>query len=589
LSKKKRKKKNNGASATEFVFRRTDNIGHADAHDDHEWLSECFVDTGELSVLSNLKDARRIVVGRTGSGKTALLEKLITEHPLHTVTINAEDLALGYVANSGVLRMLQELNVRLDPFFRLLWRHVVAVAILQRRFEMQVNDTRSVWNRLTDKFKNTAHRRAIDYIQTWGGDKFWQETQSRVQEITSKFENELQKNWSGEVNLKALSAKAGKHSTEKLSTEQKTEITNHGQRVVNEVHLKELTQVIEWIREILDDAQDYYYIVIDRLDENWVDEAIRYRLIRALIETSKDFQKASCCKIILAAREDLLARVYEKTADAGFQEEKYRTTHVNIRWTKKQLEEVIELRINSLLRRRYTQKELRLADVFPSRIDGEEAVDYILERTLLRPRDVIAFINLAIQNSDGNGKITVRAMKQAEDVYSRDRLSAIRDEWAGSYPDLSATWELLRSFRRVIELSDLINSRLDSFALGRAILPDQDSDIYRACKELCSKATTQLELCQVLVSIWYRIGVLGVKLAGNEPVLWSFRGDRVVSATELSFTTKLHIHKFAWRALGIIETASGTEARDMTSRNANASLVDDIAVSECTIPRRVHR
>jgi hypothetical protein len=549
---KKKKQRANGTS--EFTFRKTDNIGHADAHDDREWLSECFVDTGELSILCDREEARRIVVGRTGSGKTALLEKLTADQPAHTITVSAEDLALGYVANSGVLRMLQELGVRLDPFFRLLWRHVIAVAVLQKRFGMQTGETRSAWSKLLDRFKNTAHRRALEYIETWGGERFWQETQTRVQEITSKFENEIQKDWSGEVNLKAFAGKAGKHSTEKLSAEQRTEIATHGQRVVNEVQLKELSQVIEWIRDVLEEAHDYYYVVIDRLDENWVDEEIRYRLIRALIETARDFQKAPRCKVILAAREDLLARVYGKTADAGFQEEKYRATYVNVRWTKRQLTDLVELRVNSLLRRRYTKKKLELSDVLPPRIDGEVTIDYILDRTLLRPRDAIAFVNLAIQNSDGSGKITVRAMKQAEDTYSQGRLAALRDEWAGHYPDLPTTWELLRGTVRVIDVSDLVEAKLKHFAIERVMFQEQDSDIYRACRDFEANAITLHELRQRLVSIWYRIGLIGIKLTSKEHVLWSYRGDRVVAADELLTTTKLHIHKFALRALGISET-----------------------------------
>ena len=35
--------------------------------------------------------------------------------------------------------------------------------------------------------------------------------------------------------------------------------------------------------DILDDEKQKYYLTIDRLDENWINDDLRYRLIRALL------------------------------------------------------------------------------------------------------------------------------------------------------------------------------------------------------------------------------------------------------------------------------------------------------------------
>jgi hypothetical protein len=539
---------------SEFVFRRVDSIGAADAHDDLDLLLECFVDTGELETLRDLESSKRIVVGRTGSGKTALLEKLSSDHEEHTITIQAEELALDYVANSGVLRALQDVGVKLDPFFRLLWRHVIAVAALRRRFGLNSGEERSKWNRLLDRFRNTSHRKALEYIETWGGEKFWQETETRVKEITSKFEKEIESEWTGEVNIKAFGAKTGRHSTEKLTEEQRSEIVRHGQRVVNEVHLKELGKVIEWIRDVLDEGQDYYYVIIDRLDENWVSEDIRYHLIRALIETAKDFQKAQRCKVIIAAREDLLARVYQRTADPGFQEEKYKSTYLHLKWTKAQLSELIERRINSLLRRRYTKRSLSIADVFPSRIEGQTAIEFILERTLLRPRDAIAFVNLSIENSDGSSKVSVGAIKRAEHDYSVGRVAALRDEWAGDFPDVQATWPLLRGLPRVTDLDSLPLERFESMALDHAAQTRLQSPIASAAVSLVEGRLSSTQFRNEVISIWHHIGLVGLKLAPTEHVLWTYRGDRAVRPAELSGTVRMHVHRLAVLALGVVDT-----------------------------------
>ena len=65
-----------GRKTSSFKFRRTDRIGAAGAEEDREFLDSCFVDTGDLALLENLADNRLIILGRTGTGKTALLQQL---------------------------------------------------------------------------------------------------------------------------------------------------------------------------------------------------------------------------------------------------------------------------------------------------------------------------------------------------------------------------------------------------------------------------------------------------------------------------------------------------------------------------------
>jgi len=76
-----------------FRFRRHSYIGAADAEEDHEFLSECFIDSGDLETLADCKKPQRIILGRTGTGKTALLTRLIETKS--TIVIKPETLSFN--------------------------------------------------------------------------------------------------------------------------------------------------------------------------------------------------------------------------------------------------------------------------------------------------------------------------------------------------------------------------------------------------------------------------------------------------------------------------------------------------------------
>jgi hypothetical protein len=60
-----------------YVFRRNSSVGAMDAESDEKFLRDCFFDTGDLPALVDCGDPKRIVVGRVGAGKSALLSRLL--------------------------------------------------------------------------------------------------------------------------------------------------------------------------------------------------------------------------------------------------------------------------------------------------------------------------------------------------------------------------------------------------------------------------------------------------------------------------------------------------------------------------------
>ena len=56
-------------------------------------------------------------------------EKELNEH---IIRIYPENLALTYVSNSTIVKYFEDIGVNLDPFYNLLWRHVLTVELLKK-------------------------------------------------------------------------------------------------------------------------------------------------------------------------------------------------------------------------------------------------------------------------------------------------------------------------------------------------------------------------------------------------------------------------------------------------------------------------
>jgi hypothetical protein len=530
-----------------FRFRRLDSIGAAAAEED-PFLEKCFIDTGDLDVLRNCRDARRVVLGRTGSGKSALLLHLC-ETEGRAIEVKPESLALAYISNSTVLQFFSELGVKLDIFFRLLWRHVFTVEILKCHFHIETEaDKQSFLEKLFSRFKDKKRQQAVEYLRQWG-QSFWEETEYRIKEVTTTLEDNLQA--AARVGIPNLTLSAD--SARKLTEEQKHDVIHRAQRVVNSVQIRQLSDILELINDVLDDPQQRYYLVIDRLDENWIEDALRYRLIRALIETAKDFSKVQQVKVIVAIRYDLLDRVFRLTRDAGFQEEKYESLYLPIEWSRSKLIEVLDTRISALIEQRYTKQGVTHRDVLPDSIDGDPAIDYMLSRTMMRPRDLILFFNCCIHRAADRPQITVQLIREAEGEYSSRRLRSLADEWATDYPSLLDFISLLRGRPKQFPATGIADEEIMEFCLDLAV------DHGRCRGDVLSAIAIQVaemealvqDFRKVVLQVFYRVGLIGLKLQIFESITFTSSHRRVVSKSEIADDTRVAIHPSFWRSLGV--------------------------------------
>jgi hypothetical protein len=532
----------------QFKFRKADRIGAADAEEDKRFLAKCFVDTGDLQVLSDCSDSRRLVLGRTGAGKTALLQQL-TERADRAILIKPESLALTYVSGSTILQFLHAAGVKLDIFFKLLWRHVFAVELIKHHMSIRDSDEKRgfvTWIRERFDEKRKKYEKALNYLDEWGS-SFWEETDYRVKELTRELERKIQ----GALRVSFPNVALNLQGARSLNESERSEIVQRSQQIVSGVQIQELSTIIELIDDVLDDPQKQYFLIIDRLDENWVEERVRYLLIRAMIETARDFRNVRHAKVVAALRIDLIQRVFRLTRDPGFQEEKYESLNLEVIWTNAQLKELIDLRIGELVRQRYTKQGAKFDDLFPKKIGNQLTFDYMLARTFMRPRDIILFVNECIGQSVSSPEVSVTNLRNAEGAYSRLRLKSLFDEWFADYPSLYFFVDLLKQRDSEFKLSKISDADVEDLCLNSVIASIADDEVSQKAYQVAEGKVDVTDFLFDLVGVFYRIGMVGLKVERHESYVWSFDGQRSISSAELSSDTSITVHPAFWRTLGI--------------------------------------
>jgi len=344
-----------------IIIKRGLRIGDLEAETDKELLSAYFVNNGDLDLLVEVDKPESIIVGRTGSGKSALLlqiQGLVDKSKM----LDPNDISIRFLEHSDIIQFFESIGVKLDLFYRLLWRHILTVELLKLRYDLKSEtDGSGILAKLASMVeRDPVKKEALSYFREWGT-KFWLDTDQQLREVTEKLGQELKAGFDTELQGVDISLEGAR----KLSTEKKTAIVHKANKVVNSIQIKKLASILDLLEEsVFTDQQKKYYLLIDKLDEEWANTETRYRFIRALIEEIKTFRKISNIKIIVALRRDLLDIVFDSTRDAGFQQEKYESYMLPLLWSKDTLEQMIERRINEVFKRQYTKEGVKFDDIF---------------------------------------------------------------------------------------------------------------------------------------------------------------------------------------------------------------------------------
>jgi hypothetical protein len=309
------------------IIAREERIGQISAEADEEFLFECFFDHPSLAILEDAKSPKMIVLGSTGIGKTAMMRMIQKKHD-RCHSIELDELSLNYISNSDVVNFLIALDVPLDHFFQALWRHVICIEYIKLRFRVDsAVKSERFFARVRDRFRSSQPRqKALQYLEKWER-KFWINFDESVREITVSLENQIEANFGAE--LEKYKADAG--YARKTGLEKRSQLQKRLRKFVDADLLSELSQVINLLAEYDVDDNATNYVLIDRLDENWISNSTKIHLVRALVEALKGLRRIGDLKVVVSLRSDLMERVIVETKDLGFQGEKYEDYVLRVR------------------------------------------------------------------------------------------------------------------------------------------------------------------------------------------------------------------------------------------------------------------
>lgn len=521
--------KTTAKNKSDIIFKRNMNIGVISAEHDSAFLQTCFIKTPEYEELCDFDNRKMILLGRTGSGKTALLNEIQNDVD-YFVPIKPDAFALQYIASVPFVKKMVEEQVNLDIFYKFLWLHEIISQIIKNCFAYQKRDFLSSIKEMATNHKRVGQLEK--YLKEYEGIFFDEGSTEKItkeleQQVAGSFGNPL-------VNLKA-----------QISDSEKHEIQIKASQYINKKQITQLKNIITLLKEYYSiNKQKRIVVAIDNLDDKWIEDNSKYRLIDALLNAIKEFADIKNLKILIAMRADLLAKTCEVTKR---QNEKDKSFTLKLDWSEQMLEEVLDKRISHLFAYKYKkQTEIKFKDVFNCEVNGIAATKYIIDRSMMRPRDAISFVNLCIFEADGKAEISANNILAAEKKYQAERLQALGHEWNNIYGDIETYLSILYKISKNNCFS--YNDIVTNYDIVKAILIERSknhfcplANIFLNTNEDDENTFAMANNIDELLNIMFIMGLIGIK-EKNETISYASPLKPALSVLDFVDSIKFQIY-----------------------------------------------
>jgi hypothetical protein len=207
------------------------------------------------------------------------------------------------------------------------------------------------------------------------------------------------------------------------------------------VYGRDIRALSDAINAYLRSEKEELWFLLDNIDKSWVARGTTAEdvlIVRGLLEATRKLegqleQSDVTVTCLVFLRTDLFDHLFRETPDRG------KDTPIRLDWDDPDVfKEIVRRRIEVSTSLEGDFERVWRA-ICTERVGAEDSFGYLLARTLLRPRDLLTFVQRSIEVAvnRGHSKITADDIKQAETSYSEDMLLALVFELDDTHPELS--------------------------------------------------------------------------------------------------------------------------------------------------------
>ncbi|QSF46521.1 SIR2 family NAD-dependent protein deacylase [Paenibacillus tianjinensis] len=239
-----------------------------------------------------------------------------------------------------------------------------------------------------------------------------------------------------------------------LTTEQN--LSYQSKSKFENVHFNQIDKELAQFPELKD---NHIFILFDNLDDDYdLDPDFTILLVNSLIKASMHIvRESTIVKPIIFLREDILSIIAKKENSFISQ---MRGNVVELRWNKHKLLEVLNTRICHFFTKKHPPKHLLhdpkyyLCKIYPEEYTyigkndnkvSKPIGDYLIERSLLRPRELIHFCRKIIEVNNYKYPLTNKNILDSEEKFVKNFIEDLCAEYKKLYPNLR---DVIEAFRK---------------------------------------------------------------------------------------------------------------------------------------------
>ena len=452
-----------------YTIKDIKDFGAIDAENDVDLLKN-FYKTDVIDQIE--KGEKTIVIGRKGTGKSAIYTYMCNEHKKESVKLVLNDYP-WQLHDKFRNEVVSERECYVNS-----WIFLIYIEIAKK----MISDEESIWS--------SSERREIRRLKRWLK-RNWGSIDFDYKENLNPKESKTTLNLSPQIMGNGLGGIAKEISRN----------NNIGQSL--SVYNQKLEKILS---RLLGTYCNKIYLAFDQLDLAYSSDDKGYinKLIGLLLATYQFYKKFQNVRVVLFLRSDIFNNItfQDKNKikdnlvvfldwDAGKEEGSM------------SLKKFIAIRIKNALGLNNENFDFCWDSIFDNSKIGRNQYkwNYIAERTFLRPRDVIKFLNLAIEqahkriesNPESVYLIINEDINGIREKYSTYLLDELKDEISGKYTDYERYLEILR------EIHILTFTKTD----------------FQSKYDVVKKRYTMKESCETILERLYEFSIIGFYKPGG--------------------------------------------------------------------------